>query len=100
MIGFKTLSRQVLEVSWAIVAFSDVSECRAFRLRHRLTDVLFCHAEDVVWDQFKLRSTPFALVLDAEGRVLSKGLVNHIEHLESLVAAVDHPVAQGVGVEP
>lgn len=98
MIGFRTLSRQVLNVSWAIVAFSEVSECREFRRRHQLRDVLFCHAEDAVWDKFKLRSTPFALVLDAQGRVLSKGLVNHIEHLESLVTAVEHPIPDSLGV--
>jgi methylamine dehydrogenase accessory protein MauD len=34
---------------------------------------------------YGVSSTPYALLIDAEGRLVQKGVVNHLEHLESLL---------------
>jgi methylamine dehydrogenase accessory protein MauD len=35
-------------------------------------------------EEFHVEGTPYAVLLDAEGQVTAKGLVNHFEHLRSL----------------
>jgi len=34
---------------------------------------------------YGVSSTPYALLVDADGRLMQKGVVNHLEHLESLL---------------
>lgn len=42
---------------------------------------------------YRVATTPYALLVDEAGVLSAKGLVNHIEHLESLLTALDmgHP---------
>ena len=42
---------------------------------------------------FEVGKLPYAVLLDADGTILSKGLVNSREHLESLVVAHEMGIA-------
>jgi methylamine dehydrogenase accessory protein MauD len=46
-----------------------------------------------VGQAFEVGKLPYAVLLDAEGTILSKGLVNSREHLESLVVAHEMGIA-------
>jgi len=59
---------------------------RALIERHGLESYLFINGPEV-GQAFAVGKLPYAVLLDAEGVILSKGLVNSREHLESLVIA-------------
>lgn len=54
--------------------------------RHGLEDYQFINGPEV-GQAFAVGKLPYAVLLDADGVILSKGLVNSREHLESLVIA-------------
>lgn len=54
--------------------------------RHGLEDYMFINGPEV-GQAFAVGKLPYAALLDADGVILSKGLVNSREHLESLVVA-------------
>lgn len=49
--------------------------------------------EPQVGQAFEVAKLPYAVLLDADGAILSKGLVNSREHLESLIVAHEMGVA-------
>ncbi len=59
---------------------------RAMIERHGLGGYTFINGPDV-GQAFEVGKLPFAVLLDADGVILSKGLVNSREHLESLIVA-------------
>ena len=59
---------------------------RALIERHGLESYLFINGPEV-GQAFAVGKLPYAVLLDADGVILSKGLVNSREHLESLVIA-------------
>lgn len=42
-----------------------------------------------LFDDLKIRNTPYGVIVSTEGIVRAKGIINHIEHLESLVNALE-----------
>jgi methylamine dehydrogenase accessory protein MauD len=73
-------------VQLIFVGDDDVAVQRAMIERHGLGAYQFVNGPDV-GQAYGVGKLPFAVLLDAEGVVLSKGLVNSREHLESLVIA-------------
>ena len=59
---------------------------RAMIASHNLESYQFINGPEV-GQAYEVGKLPFAVLLDAEGVILSKGLVNSREHLESLVIA-------------
>jgi len=59
---------------------------RAMIERHGLDGYQFINGPDV-GQAYEVGKLPFAVLLDADGVILSKGLVNSREHLESLIIA-------------
>jgi len=59
---------------------------RAMIERHGLAGYQFINGPDV-GQAYQVGKLPYAILLDADGVILSKGLVNSREHLESLVIA-------------
>jgi len=57
-----------------------------FVKRNRLADLPYVIAPDVI-PKYGIAGTPFAVVVDEAGVVRSKGVANHLEHLESLIAS-------------
>lgn len=62
----------------------DPDANRSFVSRHGLWRVPFALSPraGIVYG---VSSTPYALLIDAEGKLVQKGVVNHLEHLESLL---------------
>jgi len=81
----KAVLRENSELECAILLFSDDKElCRKFRRKHRLSQV-FCSYTLRARDHFQIGLTPYGVVIQRDGIVLAKGVVNQIEHLESLL---------------
>jgi len=74
------------DMDWVVVSFGGYDECGQFRRHYGLDFLLFAYAPDIR-DQYRITVTPYAVLVNREGVVLSKGLVNHMEHLESLFSA-------------
>jgi methylamine dehydrogenase accessory protein MauD len=71
---------------WVMTTGSRAAQ-QAYAERHGLTGHAAV-AEDELPPALRLRGGPFAVWIDAAGRVRVKGMVNHREHLESLRTAV------------
>ncbi|MBI3468105.1 MAG: hypothetical protein HY000_34295 [Planctomycetes bacterium] len=88
MPAIKPLMRQSNgDLRWGIVAFGGRARCAEFRHRYHLGEVLFAYAPEIR-NQYKIAATPYALLIARDGHLISKGLVNHMEHLESIVAVL------------
>jgi methylamine dehydrogenase accessory protein MauD len=68
--------------------YSEAQEARSFMERYKLED-LPCLISEGLDHEYRVYSPPYALFIDEEGIVRSKGVVNHLEHLESLINVVD-----------
>lgn len=87
MPGVRALARRPDgDLLWAVVALGVPSECARFRKKHNLRRMLFCQAPEDVRDQYAVTTTPYVVLLDRENRVVTKGIANHVEHLESILA--------------
>ena len=73
-------------VQLIFVGDDTVDAQRAMIERHGLGGYQFINGPDV-GQAFEVGKLPFAVLLDADGLILSKGLVNSREHLESLIIA-------------
>ncbi|MDF0543034.1 methylamine utilization protein MauD [Sphingobium sp. H39-3-25] len=73
-------------VALTFVGDDDVGAQRAMIAQHGLDGYAFVNGPEV-GQALAVSKLPFAVLLDAEGVILSKGLVNSREHLESLVVA-------------
>jgi methylamine dehydrogenase accessory protein MauD len=73
----------------------DIAEVRAFAEEHHVTALPYVVSTDLS-AAYQIQTTPYAVLVDADGIVRAKGLVNHIEHLESLLAAEEsgHPTLE------
>jgi methylamine dehydrogenase accessory protein MauD len=68
--------------------YQDVDTNRKYLERYRSLDLQMISSPDFSL-RYKVTSPPFALVLGPNREVRSKGLVNTLEHLESLLNALD-----------
>lgn len=59
--------------------------CRGFGHTHRLGVPMLIDTSGTVEQTYQVTRTPFAYVLNEEGRVVMRGLVNDWRHLESLL---------------
>ncbi len=75
------------ELGWAIVCMGRRSECIEFRDQRSFGRSLFCYAADEIRDLYEIGTTPYALLIGPDGNLIAKGLVNHIEHIESMINA-------------
>lgn len=73
-------------ISLTFVGDDDVAAQRAMIARHGLDGHAFINGPEI-GQAFAVSKLPYAVLLNADGEVLSKGLVNSREHLESLVIA-------------
>jgi len=73
-------------VELMFVGDDEASVQREMIARHGLEDYPFVNGPEV-GRAFEVGKLPYAVLLDAQGTVLAKGLVNSREHLESLIVA-------------
>lgn len=74
----------------------DEALTRAYVGRHKLKDVPCVVDDGGLALKYNVFSPPYAVLLDGGGAVVAKGVVNILDHLESLLAAaeVGHPSVQ------
>jgi len=70
----------------------DIEEQKKFISEYELADFTYVLSE-ALGMTFKVSKLPFAVLLDEEGIIRSKGLVNSREHLESLFEAKERGVS-------
>ncbi len=73
------------DVLWAVVSFGDLSENYEYQRINFDERILFCHATPGVRDLYDVTTTPYAIYMRPDSTVLAAGIVNHIEHLESML---------------
>ena len=87
MPAFKSLARQWKhELDWAVVAYGHHQGWQEFVRKSRLEKTGSVHAPEVA-KLYKIGATPYAVLIRKDRTVLAKGLVNQIEHLESILEA-------------
>lgn len=74
------------------VGDDDASVQRTMIAQHGLEAYRFINGPEV-GQAYEVGKLPYAVLLDSEGTILSKGLVNSREHLESLVIAHEMGIA-------
>jgi methylamine dehydrogenase accessory protein MauD len=75
------------EVLWVLLATSGTRErCVDYRERNRLGFVFFAYDAEAS-PHFKVGGSPYALLIRSDGTLVSKGIVNHIDQLESVLSA-------------
>jgi methylamine dehydrogenase accessory protein MauD len=75
------------ELGWGVICMGRRSDCVRFGAERSFGRSLFCYASDDIRDVYEIGTTPYALLIGADGNLISKGLVNHIEHLENMIEA-------------
>jgi methylamine dehydrogenase accessory protein MauD len=68
---------------------------REYAELHQLKEFPIVGGREVV-DTYEVKMPPYAVMVDVDGIVRAKGMVNHLEHLESLLTAVrlGHPTLE------
>jgi methylamine dehydrogenase accessory protein MauD len=84
MPGFRALSRESRKGLETVLAIgTEESEARQYAREHRMRTAVVGDAG--ILRQFEIPSTPFAVTIDSEGKVIAGGLVNNLEQVESLL---------------
>lgn len=65
---------------------ADEALNREYVRQHELADLPYVTSQDVV-EQYQVSGPPYAVLVGEDGLVKAKGLVNHFEHLDSLLTA-------------
>lgn len=87
--GLRALVRKEQNTEAILIASPDheADAIRAFADENQIVPPLSLVVSADVGSAYQVQMTPYAVLVDASGIVRAKGLVNHIEHLESLLNA-------------
>lgn len=66
----------------------DESLARTFIKRNKLYEVP-CIATGELGRQYRIQNPPYGVLLNRDGLVITKGVVNNLDHIESLLSAVE-----------
>lgn len=73
------------EFDWLVICQGSRDECRAFRTTTKLQLQVLVDESRQAESDYDVALTPFAYLLDWEGRVVIRGVVNNWQQLESLL---------------
>lgn len=71
-----------------VALYSTEEAAREFVRRYRVRDIP-CTVSQIVGFDYKVSAPPFGILLDEQGMVRAKGIINNNEHLESLLNVVE-----------
>ena len=73
----------------------DEASNRRFISKHHLEDIPYIVSKDLAV-KYNIIAPPYGLIIDEQGKLKAKGLINHLEHLESLLEAAQssHPTME------
>jgi methylamine dehydrogenase accessory protein MauD len=81
------------EVVWILLATSSSPEdCALYRRNHALGFIFFAH-DGLAAAHFEVGGSPYALLIRSDGVLIAKGLVNHVDQLESVLSVRQRPNA-------
>jgi len=88
--ALKTLQkseRKTLDIM-LVTLTNDEASNREFVIRLAIENIPYIISSDIGL-QYRIFASPYGVLLDREGKVQAKGIVNNLEHLESLLNAAD-----------
>jgi len=86
--ALETFQRGYPELDLIVAIESDGRSVESMLARENLEKIQ-CFVDGDLARHFQIRIYPYAILLDTSGRVISKGVVNNLEHLESLVYSLE-----------
>jgi methylamine dehydrogenase accessory protein MauD len=86
--ALETFQRGYPELDVVVAIESDGRSVEGMLARENLEKIR-CFVDGNLARHFQIRIYPYAILLDTAGRVISKGVVNNLEHLESLVHSLE-----------
>jgi methylamine dehydrogenase accessory protein MauD len=94
LVSIAKSERSTLEVI-LVTPRGDEKEALTFAKKYKLESLPLLVSPEAT-QQFQVSSTPYALLIDEAGVLRAKGLVNNIDHLESLLTAlaIGHPTME------
>jgi methylamine dehydrogenase accessory protein MauD len=94
--GVKSLARvERRRLDTVLVSLSSERATRDFVAANGLQGLPVVVARGDVDEAYRVATSPYGIFVAADGTVRSKGLVNSLEHLESLLNAFEHQVSTG-----
>lgn len=85
--AIKSIARsEAPSIDTLILSDNPEDDVRDFVTRHRIDHLPIVVSRELV-EAFGVQTTPYGIVVDESRNVVTKGIVNNIEHLESLVRA-------------
>jgi methylamine dehydrogenase accessory protein MauD len=60
--------------------------------RHQLNDIPYCIVPKII-EAYQVTTSPYAILVGADGTIQTKGMVNRLEHLESLLNVLEEGYA-------
>ncbi|MCG8349567.1 MAG: redoxin family protein [Chloroflexales bacterium] len=92
MPAIRTIARMEQQVEVVIISLLQDEEINQdFVIRYKLHNLSYIIAPHLA-QTYQVTTSPYAILVDSKGKVYTKGLVNHLEHLESLLNALDEGV--------
>lgn len=93
--AFKSIMRNERYVDLVLIGRGDDASNRAYLAQHHLSGLIAICSTDLHL-LYGIVGTPYAVLLDSAGAVVTKGIVNTAVHLESILNAIDvgHPTAE------
>ena len=85
-------AREAAPVNVVLASDGDLAEHTRFTLKQRLARFPYVLSQELGM-AYQIGKLPYAVLLDENGRVRAKGLVNSREHIESLFEAKERGVA-------
>lgn len=94
--ALRSLAHSESDLAVQVVSTStDDEQNRAFARRHHLDSDRFVASASSM-SRYGIPSTPYVVVVSAEGNVLMKGVANHMDHLDSLLTHLGNGGTQPV----
>ncbi|MDQ3916155.1 MAG: redoxin domain-containing protein [Actinomycetota bacterium] len=94
--GVRSLARaERRRLETILISLSSVGATRDFVAANGLEGLPVVVARGDVDEAYRVATSPYGIFVARDGTVRSKGLVNSLEHLESLLNASEHEVATG-----
>lgn len=84
----KLARSEASSVEFALVGDGDNEELRKYAAKNAVSDLPMLRDPELA-RTFQIAKLPYAVIIDATGLLVSSGLVNTREHLESLIVAVE-----------
>jgi methylamine dehydrogenase accessory protein MauD len=88
--------RATLDI-YLVSIISDIKKVREFMAKYKIHDIP-CIISQEVNSHYGIITAPYAVLISETGIIVSKGIANHVEHLESLLNAAElgHPTMESL----